>query len=173
MAQRRWQPPPMQQKSDKPESKLSVDERVVRKMLKVNPDMRKGRTTFQVKKALEGGEAVGAKQATPATTGSPPAAPAGKSTSTELQETIDFFVRGKSERLQALLNEVAEQRKSVDQHEQQGKAELAQQLQSFIKLLDEKAVATHGRSALAKHASFLKQLGLTPADLLRKIGNKS
>jgi hypothetical protein len=34
-------------------SAMTVDERVVRKMLRVNPDIRRGRTTLQVKRALE------------------------------------------------------------------------------------------------------------------------
>ncbi|MEO1174953.1 MAG: hypothetical protein AAFX94_23300, partial [Myxococcota bacterium] len=56
---KRWQPPPMGPKKtaeEEPAGAVKVDEQVVRNVLKVNPELRDGRTTFQVKKALERGE---------------------------------------------------------------------------------------------------------------------
>ena len=169
MTERRWQPPPMEPKDDG-KGKVTVDEKVVRKMLTVNPSMRKGRTTFQVKKALERGESVSAKQSGAAPRADAPAvaakgagpAPAGR----ELEDTIDFFVRGKSERWAEKRAELAAQRQAIDEAESVARVELGGQLTSFVALLDDRAVAASGRAALAKHAGFLSELGLSVQALL-------
>lgn len=93
---RRWQPPPMsspagsgmndaarsyhQAPNAGPDSGhtpsaqpvLKVDERMVRKMLEMNPAMRAGRTTFQVKRALEDGGTLGGGEPPPTGNTQPP-----------------------------------------------------------------------------------------------------
>ena len=164
MNERRWQPPPMEPEK---KSKVTVDEKVVRKMLVVNPTLRKGRTTFQVKKALERGEGIVAREApSDVALSSGSSTPATASLSRELGDTIDFFVRGKAERWKEKLAAFAAERKAVDEAQEQARTELRGQIESFISLLDDKAVAVAGRAALAKHAVLLKELGLTPQSLL-------
>jgi hypothetical protein len=169
----------MKSEEKQADPKVKVDEQVVRKMLKVNPDMRKGRTTFQVKKALESGESLAASDSTaaPASSGhlatSPTPTLAGGSAASELQETIDFFVRGKADKLEELLVSFAERRRALEQEESAAREELIKQVVAFIGLLDENAIAAQGRKALAKHAEFLKKLGLTPADVLARAGRGS
>ena len=170
---RRFQPPPME--PEDPESGVTVDEQVVRKMLKVNPDMRKGRTTFQVKKALEGGESIGATdRAAQDPAAASAEAPAGTPAraGSELQETVDFFVTGKADKLRARLAEIDVRRHELEAEEQQARAELAEQVVAFLALLDENAVAAHGKRALSRHTEFLAQVGLTPASLLEKVRNR-
>ena len=166
--ERRWQPPSLQPKVEAA-SKVTVDEKVVRKMLAVNPSMRKGRTTFQVKKALERGESIAATESTAAvvvpTTALSSANPA-SDIRRELAETIGFFVRGKKERWQAKLADLAAQRHAVNEAQEQARTELSGQLISFVVLLDSEALASAGRGALAEHAEFLGELGLTAASLL-------
>lgn len=179
MAQRRWRPPSMSPEAKQADPKVKVDEQVVRKMLKVNPDMRKGRTTFQVKKALESGESLAASDSTVALASSghlatsPTPTLAGGSAASELQETIDFFVRGKADKLEELLVAFAERRRALDQEESAAREELVGHVVAFVGLLDEKAVTSRGRKALAKHAEFLKKLGLTPVDVLARAGRGS
>ncbi len=162
---RRWQPPPMD--SEPPSSKVRLDEKVVRKALQVNPALRAGRTTGQVKRDLEAGQAVRTE---------PSAAPvASGSSKSELDDTLGFFIRGKSEALASRLGEIAERKKALDAEEAAAKKELRDQLASFVALLDEATVAMHGVGALSKHKDFLAKLDVTPASLLEaaRKGRKS
>jgi hypothetical protein len=78
-SKQRWQPPSMnkaQAHDARRPSGVKVDEQVVRKILKVNPALRAGRTTGQVKQSLERGEPLvkhetTAAAAAPASTPSP------------------------------------------------------------------------------------------------------
>jgi hypothetical protein len=153
---RRWRPPPM--KNEEADPKVRLDEKVVRKMLQVNPAMRGGRTTAQVKRDLEGGG--GAVVEKPAS-----AVPV-TSTKAELDDALAFFIRGKAEKLSAELAAVAEKKKALDEEEAAAKRVVKEQLASFIALLDEGAVAMHGVTALSKHKELLAKLDLTPAALL-------
>ncbi len=159
MADRRWQPPPLAPDSGQGEPKVTVDEKVVRKMLKVNPDLRKGRTTAQVKRALESGEAVGGAPEAKAAS----AAPQGQS---ELEDTLGFFLRGKADKLRDDLAAIEHKRRALAEEEARLKAQLREQLAGFLSLLDAKAVDAKGAAALAKHAELLKVVGLTPQQLL-------
>ncbi|MEE8408259.1 MAG: hypothetical protein V3T05_01515 [Myxococcota bacterium] len=176
MSRGRWRPPPMDEKPAEAEPKVKVDEQVVRKMLKVNPDMRQGRTTFQVKKSLERGEPIGtASSSEPAAAPavqSGPASAAQSGSGKELQDTIDFFVRGKTAALDEKLDAVSARRQALDDEEKTLRDEMAKQLVSFVSLLDDKTVATHGRSALAKHSALLAKVGLDVALLLGKAKGK-
>jgi hypothetical protein len=154
--ERRWQPPPMNP-PPRPEavSTPTVDEKVVRKILQVNPTLRQGRTTAQVKKALERGE---------------PAVPAGAAkgpvAAGELEDAMGFFLRGKSERLRDGLAGIAARRRALEQEEAELRTQLREQLAAFVSLLDAAAVDTHGARVLAKHHDFLGALSLTPASVL-------
>jgi hypothetical protein len=148
---RRWQPPPMDSEPSS-SNKVRLDEKVVRKALQVNPALRQGRTTNQVKRDLEAGKS------------SPPAAPA--PSRNELDDTLAFFVRGKADALAERLAAIAERRKALDAEELAAKREARDALASFVGLLDEAAVALHGAAALAKHEGFLARLELTPTALL-------
>ncbi|MBI5511678.1 MAG: hypothetical protein HY903_23220 [Deltaproteobacteria bacterium] len=166
MSERRWQPPPMELNVDQSSSKVTVDEKVVRKMLAVNPSMRKGRTTFQVKKALERGESVAATDksevvATGASAHKPTAKPGA-----ELQDAIDFFLNGKAKRLAEAEAELAAKRQALDAEAVRMRQELQEQVRSFISLLDLQTVAATGKAALGKHVDFLKAIDLTPAALV-------
>lgn len=126
--------------------KVRVDEQVVRKILKVNPALRAGRTTAQVKGSLERGEPlVVPTQAAPAQA---PAGATSRDTAQQLRETIAFFLGGKAEALAAT------------------KSSLREQVLSFVSLLDRRALDAHGLSILAEHSAVLRELGLDPRNLI-------
>ncbi len=154
---------------------VTVDEKVVRKMLQINPALRDGRTTFQVKKDLEHGQAVHTDDG-PAT-GPVPASPqreaaAGTSPARsngargDLEETVSFFIKGRAEDFESALNDIAERRRALDAEEQQAAGELSDQLARFLAMLDETIVAMHGVSVLSRHGELLGRLGLDPAKVL-------
>lgn len=171
----RWQPPPLE--SAPPTTRVTVDEKVVRKLLAVNPAMRQGRTTFQVKRALERGEALSVTAATAPGTDTAIAA-AGERTAPrttrqsladrrrEVEETLDFFLRGKAERFAHRRAELEGQRRALAEAEAHARAEVAAQLTAFVALLDEASLALVGRSALTAHTAFLEEVGLTIHALL-------
>ena len=168
MSERRWQPPPMAgaQKDGAPTPK--VDEKVVRKMLQVNPGMRQGRSTMQVKKALEQGAVISVKDgasAAPAATGKD-ARPHAAGVAGELDDTVGFFLRGKAEAFRAALGDFLARRRALDEEEARTKKQLREQIGGFVSLLDAKAVEAHGAATLAKHGELLRLLGVTPAELL-------
>jgi len=166
MAEHRWQPPPMnpsQTATNEPEPKVRVDEKVVRKMLQVNPGMRKGRTTVQVKKALEQGSALGSVDSN---SDRDNARPGGPSAAHEFEETVGYFVRGKGAELRAKLADLETKRRGLDDEERALKQALRDQVMAFVAMLDAQAVATFGSGALAKHAEALRALGTSPADVL-------
>jgi hypothetical protein len=169
MSEKRWQPPPMAgaQKDGAPTPK--VDEKVVRKMLQVNPGMRQGRSTMQVKKALEQGAAIsvqdGASAAAPAATGKD-ARPHAAGVAGELDDAMGFFLRGKAEAFRAALGDLLARRRALDEEEARTKKQLRDQIGGFVSLLDAKAVEAHGAAALAKHGELMRLLGVTPAELL-------
>ncbi len=160
MTQRRWQPPPMeppQKRQAELAPKVMVDEKVVRKILQVNPDLRQGRTTLQVKKSLERGEPV-----------QPPPAPIpqARQGASELADSLGFFLRGKAERLRERLTQISARRQALDAEEAQLRQDLAHEVGSFVALLDAQLVETHGAAALATHADLLAVAGLSPARVL-------
>jgi len=167
---KRWQPPPMNEPgADAGAPQVKVDEKVVRKMLQVNPAMRAGRTTFQVKRDLEGGQAV-TTASERATTAAPRAASAAAPASgrTELDETLGFFLRGKEESFNQRLDELAARRRELESEEHAVRQALAAELAKFVSMLDDKVVALHGVAALSHHKSLLERLGVTPAQLLQE-----
>lgn len=175
MAKERWQPPPMKATSsakqdgtpsDKGQAKVTVDENVVRKMLKVNPALRQGRTTSQVKKSFERGEPLMSKAGTPAATATEQprgALPAGAS---ELRDTVSFFLRSKLEALGTKEAEIEARRKALDAELEAAKSTLRDQVKSFLGLLDQSALAQHGAAALAEHTQSLKRVGLDANSLI-------
>jgi len=158
----RWQPPPMKSAEV---TKVTIDERVVRKMLRVNPELRRGRTTFQVKRALEQGEPL---RGDDESAGAQEARPAGS----ELKEAVGFFVSGKADKLRAKLADIDLRRRALEAEEQRVRVDMGEQVVAFVGLLDDGTVAVHGNRVLSSHADFLAQVGLTPAALLNKARNK-
>jgi hypothetical protein len=173
MAKERWQPPAMKTSTAEKHAsakaaipKVTVDENVVRKMLKVNPTLRQGRTTSQVKKSLERGDSlmgatVPAASTAKAQRGAP--LPAGAA---ELRDTMTFFVHGKLECLSAKEAEVEERRKALDAELESARASVRQQVTAFLGLLDQETLAKHGPTALAEHAKSLAKLGLDTTTLV-------
>ena len=172
MAKERWQPPAMKPAADKQTSsktatpRVTVDENVVRKMLKVNPTLRQGRTTSQVKRSIERGDTLTGKPALGAPealvtkpTGSISGAslPAGAS---ELRDTMTFFLRGKLDGLSAKEAEIEERRKALNAELDAARVTVRQQVTAFLSLLDQETLARHGPAALAEHAKALAKLGL-------------
>ncbi|MEK7705298.1 MAG: hypothetical protein AAB426_10090 [Myxococcota bacterium] len=164
MTSRRWQPPPLEVATPAAQPTPTVDEQVVRKMLKVNPDMRKGRTTQQVKRALERGEAIGGAPAQPATSVLAASDPA-----RELAETLGFFLRGKTEALRRALADIDARRRELVAQEQRERAMRRAEIVAFVHLLDRDAIARHGATALGGHAALLGELGVTPRELLEDV----
>ena len=166
MSKRSWQPPPMTPAAPaEPAAAVKVDEQVVRNVLAMNPDLRDGRTTFQVKKALERGEALSAKEAT-APTARPVAANSDTDQARKLSETLDFFLTSKGRELGGVLDEIAARRRLLNEEEQRARAEMRQTLVDFARMLDPGVLAVHGREALQAHREILSCLGMTAADLL-------
>jgi hypothetical protein len=170
MAKERWQPPAMKtpaaekQGSSKPGTpKVTVDENVVRKMLKVNPTLRQGRTTSQVKKSLERGETL-TGQATAESVKAPGAPlPAGAG---ELRDTMTFFLRGKIDAFSAKEAEIEERRKAMDAELEAARLTVRQHVQTFLGLLDQETLAKHGPAALAEHAKSLAKIGLDASSVV-------
>ena len=175
MAKERWQPPAMKPAVDKQASskaatpRVTVDENVVRKMLKVNPTLRQGRTTSQVKRSIERGDtltgkpALGAPEASNASGVGPSSSTGGASLpagASELRDTMTFFLRGKLDGLSAKEVEIQERRKALDAELDAARVTVRQQVTAFLGLLDQETLAKHGPAALAEHAKALAKLGL-------------
>lgn len=171
MARERWQPPPMKspappESAKKDSPKVTVDENVVRKMLKVNPTLRQGRTTHQVKKSLERGDSLMGESAKgSAGVSSPePARPANlPSGAAELRDAVGFFLRSKLDALNAREADIEARRKALADELEAARAALRDQVQSFLGLLDQSALAQHGPAALAEHAKALSKVGFDTA----------
>lgn len=168
MTKQRWQPPPMNPSPVRGDggSRIKVDEQVVRNMLRVNPALRLGRTTFQVKSALERGEPVGVTAKTVAPSQEAPVIGTGASASGELRDAVSFFLRGKLEQLRAQLAEIEAQRRQLAAREQEARSAAREQVLTFAGLLDVQAVAHQGAAAFGEHAASLAMIGLTPTELL-------
>jgi hypothetical protein len=151
-----WQAPSMSAPSS---TKTKVDEKVVRTLLRVNPDLRRGRTTGQIKRALEAGESL-AFGVVNKSAGRPAVL------SSELADTIGFFLRGKAERLRADLESIAARRRALDEEAARLGHDTREQLARFVGLLDGREVDEKGPAALAEHRDLLKAVGLTPTQLL-------
>lgn len=169
---KRWQPPPMGPKKsteDEPEH-VRVDEQVVRNVLRVNPNVRNGRTTLQVKKALERGGALGVnaspheKRKERLTESK--LEPSDRDAQHQLAETLDFFLTSKRRELQSELEEIAERRRRLDEEENALHEAMRQKLVDFTSMLDAGALALHGKAALASHRALLSTLGVTATELL-------
>lgn len=149
----RWQPPSMKQAP-----KVKVDEQVVRKMLKVNPALRAGRTTGQVKRALESGQPLLSQPAQPA-----PSAPAAD-VAGQLRDTVRFFVSGKAEGFAALSRDIEARKKALDDELAAARAALREQLVAFVKLLD--------RDMVLANEALLRELGLDAKVIADAVRNK-
>jgi hypothetical protein len=169
MPDKRWQPPPLENQQTGQQPKVTVDEKVVRKMLAVNPSLRKGRTTQQVKRALERGETVGGttRNASPTSIPTATVAAAG-SMRHELGETVSFFIRGKAEALTAQLDDLVARKRALEDEEARAKGLVGEQIVAFLALLGPGAVDQYGSAALAPHHKFFASLGLTAAGLLEQ-----
>ena len=193
MGRERWQPPPMKQpaspESAKPDStpKVTVDENVVRKMLKVNPTLRQGRTTSQVKKSLERGEAITTKASANDASGSGTSSDATSASSArnaasstasarnsaklpsgaaELRDTVTFFLRSKLEALTTKESDIAARRAALDAELAATQSTMRDQVRSFLALLDQSTLAQHGPAALADHTKDLARIGLDAKSLI-------
>ncbi len=142
-----------------------VDERVVRQLLRVNASLRQGRTTGEVKRALERGEPL---TPTPAVVAEEPTihcAAVGLATE-QLGETIGFFVRGKRQELDARLGEIERRRRALDEEARRARYAVREQLVAFVALLDARQVDLHGATVWQPHRDFLAELELNPATLV-------
>lgn len=178
MAKRRWQPPPMNPKPEaaggapagsEPAPRVRVDEQVVRNVLKVNPDLRDGRTTFQVKKALESGEPLSASATARAKASAevvPPESGARSDQARQLAETLDFFMTSKGRELSGTLDEIAARRRLLDEEEKRAREDMRHKLVDFLLMLDTGVLALHGKEALQAHRELLSRIGLTATELL-------
>lgn len=164
---KRWQPPPMNEaggESDAP--KVTLDEKVVRKILQINPAMRDGRTTFQVKKDMEAGQSV---RTGPEAVAAPVTPPAAGGTRSELDDTIGFFMRGKGKELGEKLGDLGARRAALEEEERAVRAQFTADVAAFLAMLDPKIVAMHAVTALSKHKDLLGKVGLTPAAVLEQV----
>lgn len=170
---KRWQPPPMNAPDDTASPKVTLDEGVVRKMLQVNPELRDGRTTFQVKKDMEGGQSVATdgRRATGEvrrSTGPQSAPPTPSTSKSELDDTVGFFMKGRTAELSEKLAALRAQRTALEEQERAVRDAFKTDLAKFVGMLDPQVVAMHGVSALSKHKAILDQVGLTPAQVLQE-----
>ncbi|MEL6547785.1 MAG: hypothetical protein AAFQ82_24380 [Myxococcota bacterium] len=168
MAKRRWQPPPMNPApTDEPQApSVTVDEQVVRNVLKVNPELRDGRTTFQVKKALERGEALHTGGAQPESQPEASTGPKSGEQARQLAETLDFFLSSKGRELNGALEEIDARRRMLDSEEKALRQETLNTLVDFLSMLDAGALALHGKSALQAHREILSRVGVSAEELL-------
>lgn len=177
---KRWRPPPMAQEppadAPAPAKKVTVDEGVVRKMLQINPDLRDGRTTFQVKKDMESGQVVrtdgrrsnGELRSTPTSS----AGGGGSTNKSELEDALSFFMKGKTQDLEAKRADIQARRRQLEEEERALREGLLQDVAKFLRMLDPTVVATHGVTALSKHKAILDQAGITPAQVLEAVRKK-
>jgi len=133
-----------------------VDEKVVRKMLRVNPGMRHGRTTGEVKRDME-------------QTGTDSRTVRGDSSKTrrhELQDALGFFLRGKRATFELALTQVREQRAALDVAEAELKTRVLADVAGFLRMLDEGVVRRHGAACLLGHEDLLRSFGVSPDEIL-------
>ncbi len=150
------------------EGKVKVDEQVVRKMLKVNPALRAGRTTAQVKKSLERGEPLVTRET------AAPAAPV-TDVASQLEGALRFFLSGKAEAFSAKRQDIEAKKKALDDELASARVMLRQQVVGFVALLDRGTVESNQAAlavAVAEQSTLLRELGLDAkiiAEAVRKV----
>ncbi len=156
----RWQPPAMSDTAakadDKRPTQVTVDEQMVRKMLVINPSMRAGRTTFQVKRDIENGGAV-VPSAHPKDA---PQVDDFEAAEENLSQTLDFFINTKLNKARTTLRDIEERRRALDAEAQNTKQGVINDLAQFLGLLDQAVVQQQGRQALAQHVQDFKAAGI-------------
>ena len=160
MSKQRWQPPSMNQeaKGTTQTPKVKVDDQVVRKMLKVNPGLRAGRTTGQVKRDLESGQPLVKREAAKPADVTP-----ASDTAAQLRDTIRFFLSGKADAFARTREDIDARRKALDEELASQRAALREQVLSFVKLLDRGTVEANEAAlaaAFAEQSALMRELGL-------------
>ena len=160
MSKQRWQPPSANKSAAREPGKVKVDEQVVRKMLKVNPGLRAGRTTAQVKTSLERGEPLVNRAAQAKAEGSwaPP-----RDTPSQLRDTLRFFLSGKADAFTTKRQDIDAKKKALDDELAGARASLREQIIGFAKLLDRDTVLANETAlatAFAEQGGLLRELGL-------------
>lgn len=147
---------------------LRVDEAVVRNVLKVNPTLRKGRTTVEVKRALEAGEAFSAHQPLPGPKSAQDCAAPLVGSAGQLSDAFSLFLSGRMQRLDVALGTVAERRRQLEAEEEALRKEAIEQLVTFASMLDSNLLRTHGAAALGAHRDLLERFGLEVETVLNR-----
>ena len=147
-------PPPSTVRSRAPQ-RIVVDERVVQKVLEMNPSLRRGRSTQQIKEALERGERLTGD------TGQRCDGPTDRGGA--LAHAIDAFIANKRQELAARVQTLEAERRALEVAEATERAKVKGEVLSFLSLLDGPLVSQFGGAALSRHADFLRSLGFNLA----------
>ncbi|MCK5689843.1 hypothetical protein KAI87_11265 [Myxococcota bacterium] len=168
---RRWQAPAMNTAAGQ-NRKTQIDEAVVRKMLRVNPAIRAGRSTMEVKVALEGGASL-ISQAAPQTIQPNFLATHSAESGHELHDALNFFVSNKERRFVAALDELEAKRRQLDESLRILKGRAAGEVVAFLALLDADTLHRDGAAALAPHTEYLNLLGTSVESILATSRSRS
>lgn len=158
--------------------RLCVDERIVRKILRVNPAMRQGRTTGEVKEALDNGESllrpVDQRTILPGLKAADLCSPAGAEPPNRyFEDALAFFLSGQKQHLNTILDDISERRAALEAEEQQAKATARSRVLAFVSMLDATLISSHIATALASQTDFLAQLVLSPGQILEMLAARS
>jgi len=176
----RWQPPALH--SPEPEPLVRVDEAMVRRMLKINPGARAGRSTQKIKQALERGDALTPTAATlPSRTSSvsplqvanePKAIPSPKAA---LQQALNCFVGGQFAALTPQLKTIDQKITALQYEKRALHATAVNDLVNFIALLtpeNSNAPAQSTQSlqkVISTHPTFLQLINVDAATIVDQV----
>lgn len=129
-----------------------IDERFLDCTLEVNPHMRGGRTTTEVKQALL--DEVRAR-----TSG---AAPVGN---IDLSIIVDGFLQTQWQGYQQVADDIARRQAELEAELAAQKTALHQKVQTFLRMLDAGTLKTLGAQSIAKHRELLAELKVSATQL--------
>ncbi len=133
--------------------KARIDEDVLEKILEVNPSLRQGRSTAEVKADLEDGQAVSfaAQQPEP------------QAKTSDLAKTVDFFLRAKGSSFEDAQEGFEARQKKLDEERRAFAMATRQEIEAFLNLVGRDSAEV--RKVLAKHQELL---GALPTHVSRR-----
>jgi len=137
------------------QNRIRVDEQVVRKMLQVNPGLRQGRTTAEIKRTLEAGGSFHARDE------------AKVDAADATQGVLAAFLAQKSRQLADDLEAIEHRRAALAAQAQQVRNRQREELLSFARLLRPGTLSEGAVKSIRRHGALLTSVGLSINDMIR------
>lgn len=131
-----------------------IDERFLECTLEVNPQLRAGRSTAEVKAQLLA--EARARHASTTPTGAP---------ALDLSVIVDGFLQSQMQGFEQAKSDIAQRHAALDAELQAHQAALFQKVQTFLRMLDANTLKAIGPNALAKHRKLLAELKVSASQL--------